>query len=69
MNVWNEWVAERNALPQNSADLFSQEPEAEVLQPVCDFELCFWLGKSVYEVNKKGGEMEGMWVCARGILL
>ena len=69
LNVWNEWAAERNALPQNSADLFSQEPEAEVLHTVCDFKLCFWLGKFVYEINKKGGEMEGMWVCARGILL
>ena len=24
LNVWNEWAAERNALPQNSADLFFQ---------------------------------------------
>ena len=57
LNVWNEWAAERNALPQNSADLFSQVPSAEVLHTVCDFELCFWLGKFVYEVRKKGGDL------------
>ena len=31
LNVWNEWAAERNSLPQNSADLFSLVPSAEVL--------------------------------------
>ena len=48
LNVWNEWAAERNALPQNSADLFSQV-------------------KSLFCLSVR--EMEGMWVCARGILL
>ena len=57
LNVWNEWVALRNALPQNSAHLFSQVPSAEVLHTVCDFELCFWLSKFVNEVRKKGGDV------------
>ena len=58
LNVRNEWAAERNALPQNSADLFSQVPSAEVLHTVViQFELCFWLGKFVYEVRKKGGDL------------
>lgn len=57
MNVWKELVAERHPLPQNSADLFSQVPSAEVLHTVCDFQLCFWLGKFVYEVRKKGGDL------------
>ena len=26
LNVWNEWASERIALPQNSADLFTQVP-------------------------------------------
>ena len=56
MNVWNEWATERNALPQNSADLFTQVPSAELLHTICDFELCFWHSKFVYEVRKKGGE-------------
>ena len=34
LNVKNEWAAERNALPQNSADLFSQVPSDEVLHTV-----------------------------------
>ena len=57
LNVWNEWATERNALPQNSADLFTQVPSAELLHTICDFELCFWLSKFVHEVGKKGGEL------------
>ena len=53
LNVCNERAAERNALPQNSADLFSQVPSAEVLHTVCDFELCFWIGKFVYGFARK----------------
>ena len=57
LNVWNEWATERNALAQNSADLLTQVPSAELLHTICDFELCFWLSKFVYEVRKKGGEL------------
>ena len=57
LNVWNEWAIERNALPQNSADLFTEVPSAELLHTVRAFELCFLLSKFVYEVRRKGGEL------------
>ncbi len=57
LNVWNAWATERNTLPQNSADLFSLVPSAELLHTLCDFELCFWLSKFVYEIRKKGREL------------
>ena len=58
LNVWNEWAAERNALPKNTGDLFSQVPSAEVLHTVCDFELCFWIVKFVYYCNIHLGDCQ-----------
>lgn len=30
LNVWNDWATERDVLPQNSADFFTEIPSAEL---------------------------------------
>ena len=58
MNIWNEWQPNGTlCLTENSAYLFSQVPSVEVPDIICDFELCFWLGKFEYEVRKKDAEL------------
>ena len=56
LSVWDDWATQRNSLPENPGDQFCIAPLAEILHTICDYELCFWLSKFVYEVRKKGGE-------------
>ena len=58
VSVWDDCAKERNSLSlgKGENDDFVVVPEANLLLfTICDFELCFWLNKYVYEIKKKDG--------------
>ena len=70
ISVWDDWAKERKIMPleKRDNDDFIVVPEGHLLFTICDFELCFWLSKFVYDIKRRIALFIPSTLCTKSVL-